>query len=133
MKIYRPEYEGKYETNKEYNVVAFVKEPQTALTAAWDMTITPLDTCRIVKLTGQRYKKVLGSDEPLARTVIENYRIWAKNRSLDPAAVDRGSSILFNTVAIYLAISTESVKMEKLRIRITDDGYTVIDEGRQED
>jgi inosine-uridine nucleoside N-ribohydrolase len=121
-------YEGKSQPDKEYNVVSFIKEAQTVFTGAWDMTITPLDTCGIVKLSGQRYQRLLGSDDPLARAVIENYRVWAKNQSIAPSSVDRGSSTLFDTVAIYLAISTELVQMEKLRIRITDDGYTVIDE-----
>ncbi len=31
-------------------------------------------------------------------------------------------------VAVYLAISTELVQMERLPIRITDDGYTIIDD-----
>ena len=121
-------YEGKFEPDKEYNVVSFIKEAQTVFTAAWDMTITPLDTCGIVKLSGQRYKKVLGSNDPLARAVIENYHIWAKNQSVDPSLVDRGSSTLFDTVAVYLAQSTELVKTERLGIKVTDDGYTVIDQ-----
>ena len=121
-------YDGKPEPDPEYNVVTFIKEAQTVFTADWDMTITPLDTCGVVKLSGKRYKKVLGSDDPLARAVIENYRIWAKNQSMDPSSVDRGSSTLFDTVAVYLAQSTELVKTERLGIKVTDDGYTVIDE-----
>jgi len=121
-------YEGKFEPDKEYNVVSFIKEAQTVFTAAWDMTITPLDTCGIVKLSGQRYQRLLGSDDPLARAVIENYRIWAKNKSIDPSSVDRGSSTLFDTVAVYLALSTELVETERLGIKVTEDGYTAIDE-----
>ena len=34
-----------------------------------------------------------------------------------------------DTVGIYLGMSTKLVKMEKLRIKVTDDGYTRIDEG----
>ncbi len=40
------------------------------------MTITPLDTCGLVQLTGEDYRKVAASSDPLARAVIENYRIW---------------------------------------------------------
>jgi inosine-uridine nucleoside N-ribohydrolase len=43
--------------------------------------------------------------------------------------LDSSSTTLFDTVAVYLAMSTELVKMEKLPIRVTDDGYTRIDEG----
>lgn len=39
------------------------------------------------------------------------------------------SSVLYDTVAIYLAFAEELLVMEELPIRVTDDGYTVIDEG----
>jgi hypothetical protein len=42
--------------------------------------------------------------------------------------LNSSSSTLFDTVAVYLAMSTELAKMEKLGIRVTDDGYTRIDE-----
>jgi len=120
-------YEGRAEISKEYNVVAFVKDAQKVFTTGWDMTITPLDTCGIVKLKGAKYKKVLESKNPLARAIIENYRVWAKSQGLEETKVDTGSTTLYDTVAIYLAVSTELVEMERLGIRVTDDGYTVID------
>ncbi len=121
-------YDGKQEVSKEYNVVTFVKEAQKVFTSGWDMTITPLDTCGIVRLKGAKYKKVFESDKPLARAVIANYRAWTKSQGWDQAEVNTASSTLYDTVAIYLAISTELVRMEKLPIRVTDDGYTAIDD-----
>jgi hypothetical protein len=38
------------------------------------------------------------------------------------------SSVLFDTVAVYLAFTQELCKMEKLGIRVTDDGFTRIDD-----
>lgn len=121
-------YEGQPQISKEYNVVTFVKEAQKVFTAGWDMTITPLDTCGIVKLKGEKYQKVLESKNPLARAIIENYRVWTKSQRLKETEVDKGSTTLYDTVAVYLAISTELVQMERLPIRVTDDGYTIIDE-----
>jgi inosine-uridine nucleoside N-ribohydrolase len=92
------------------------------------MTITPLDTCGIVKLKGAKYKQVFESDEPLARAVIENYRAWTKSQGQEEAQVNTASSTLYDTVGVYLAISTELVRMERLPIRVTDDGYTAIDD-----
>jgi inosine-uridine nucleoside N-ribohydrolase len=108
----------------ECNVVNHTKDCQKAFTADWDMTITPLDTCGIVNLKGDKYKAVYECDDPVTKALIENYRIWAKN---SPESEKR-SSTLFDTVAIYLAFSDELLKMEKMGIRVTDDGYTVIDE-----
>lgn len=71
-------YGGKSTPDPEYNVVADVPAARAAFTAAWPMTITPLDTCGLVKLTGDKYRKVADSADPLARAVIENYKIWYK-------------------------------------------------------
>jgi hypothetical protein len=37
--------------------------------------------------------------------------------------------VLFDTVAVYLAISQDLCRMERLNIRVTDDGFTRIDQG----
>lgn len=120
-------YGGRREIDAEYNVKTFAKEAQKVFTARWEMTITPLDTCGIVRLEGKKYEKVLKSENPLARAVIENYRAWTKSQGREEARVNTGSSTLYDTVAVYLAISTELVRMERLPIRVTDDGYTAID------
>ena len=134
-------YGGDPKPSAEYNVRAFAKEAQKVFTAPWNMTITPLDTCGIVYLKGQKYQKVLNRNSPLTRALIDNYRAWYKqgilneNKDLSEAEVNRrvkdklnsSSTTLFDTVGIYLAMSTELVKMEKLGIKVTDDGYTRID------
>ena len=126
----------------EYNVVAFVKEAQKVFTAPWDMTITPLDTCGIVHLKDQKYQKVLKNNSALTNALIENYRAWYRqgilndNKDLSEADLNKrvarklnsSSTTLFDTVAIYLAMSTDLVKMEKLPIIVTDDGFTRINE-----
>ena len=43
----------------------------------------------------------------------------------DPSKI---SSTLFDTVAVYLAAEQGFVEMQDLPLRVTDDGYTVIDE-----
>ena len=47
-----------------------------------------------------------------------------------PERVAYTSSILFDTVAIYLALTEDFalVEMEDLPLRVTDDGRTIIDE-----
>lgn len=122
-------YGGREEVDAEYNVRAYPQACQKVFAASWDVTITPLDTCGLVRLAGDRYRAVRDCRDPLVQAVIDNYRIWAANcewaRSLDPEAQ---SSILFDTVAVYLAFSDEFLVMENLNIRVTDDGYTVVDD-----
>ncbi|MCX6377271.1 MAG: nucleoside hydrolase [Armatimonadetes bacterium] len=106
----------------EYNVAQNVKACQTVFGAPWlDVTITPLDTCGQVRLRGKKYHAIANSDDPLLRGVIENYRIWLKGKP------DLESTILFDTVAVHLAYSTEYLSMEDMGIRVTDEGFTVPD------
>ncbi|MBK34961.1 MAG: hypothetical protein CME26_05455 [Gemmatimonadetes bacterium] len=100
---------------------------QTVFEGPWDATITPLDTCGIVQLEGEKRARVVESDDPLAEAVIANYRTWwqrGKGASEDPVFWKRQSSILFDTVAVYLAFATDHCVMEDLPIRNTDDGFT---------
>ena len=119
-------YGGNEKISPEYNVHANAKACQKTLSAPWDITITPLDTCGLVRLEGEKYAAVRDSKDPICQAIIENYRIWAADRD-DAKAADTRSSILFDTVAVYLAFSEELLGMERLGIRVTDDGFTKID------
>ncbi|MGC8638562.1 MAG: nucleoside hydrolase [Isosphaeraceae bacterium] len=120
-------YGGKPTPDPESNVISDVAAAKSVFTASWPMTITPLDTCGLVHLTGENYREVAASTDPLARAVIENYEIWrgaGNPKSKEPATA---SSVLFDTVAIHLGRSQEWLRMEELPLVITDDGFTRID------
>ena len=121
-------YDGRKNVSAEWNVKADAKACQKAFTAPWEMTITPLDTCGLVTLDGERYQRVRDSKDLIASTIIENYRIWSKKNDPKSDAAENHSSVLFDTVAVYLAINHELCRIEKLGIRVTDDGFTRIDE-----
>jgi hypothetical protein len=79
-------------------------------------------------LSGEKYRRVRDSQDRIAADIIANYRLWAAADPKSPANLaDERSSTLFDTVAIYLAIRQDLCVMEKLGIRVTDDGMTVID------
>jgi len=122
-------YGGSKKVSAEYNVRADARACQKVFTAPWDMIITPLDTCGLVHLQGDQYRRVRDSQDPVAAAVIQNYRHWdaARTKPGQPAASDARSSTLFDTVAVYLAFTTELAKVETLGIRVTDAGMTVID------
>ena len=135
-------YSGKEKPDAEYNVAQNVEAAKKVFTAAWPMTITPLDTCGRVVLTGDKYQKVLKCNNAISRNLIENYRVWYKDglrdrKDLDEAGrnrltdekFNRSSTTLFDTVAIYLAIRRDLAQMKTLPIRITDDGFTRVEEG----
>ena len=114
----------------EANVINDVQACQTVFAAPWPVTITPLDTCGIVQLEADKYRRVLESDDVLARAIISNYATWwtqGQAAADDPDRWQRESSILFDTVAVYLAFSEEKLTMQELPIRVTDDGFTRIE------
>lgn len=133
---------GKGGPDAEYNVKADAAAAKKVFTAPWSMTITPLDTCGLVSLDGDKYQKVLQRKSVITTTLLENYRTWFKEGLRADKKVKEGdferltdeklkssSTTLFDTVAIYLAINQDLVQMEKLPVRVTDDGFTRVEEG----
>ena len=124
-------YDGKPTPEPEWNVKASPAAARALLAAPWvDAVATPLDTCGLVQLKGERYARVRDSKDPLARAVIDNYRLWCHRQewcAKDPEYVTAKSSTLFDTVAVYLAISRDLVRTETTGVRVTDEGMTVPD------
>src|SRR5580765_272135 len=119
-------YDGSAKVSPEWNVKADAKACQKGFKAPWEITITPLDTCGVISLDGDRYQRIRNSKDVVASTIVQNYRMWSKanKQSGDPA--ETHSSTLFDTVAVYLAFSQTLCKMERLGIEVTDDGFTRI-------
>jgi hypothetical protein len=83
----------------------------------------------------KRYKRFL------PHPGIENYRAWYKQGILNSKKdlseeevnkrvnrqINSRSTTLFDTVGIYLGMTEKLLRMEKLGIAVTDDGYTKID------
>jgi inosine-uridine nucleoside N-ribohydrolase len=125
-------YGGKPQPAKEYNVVADAAACQAVFTAPWEMVITPLDTCGLVVLRGEKYAKIAACQDPVVQALVKNYEYWWRARGdseKDPGRTKKASSTLFDTVAVYLVFADDLCTMATLPIRVTDDGFTVIDPG----
>ncbi len=121
-------YGGEKRIAAEYNVKLAPQACQSVFAATWDVTITPLDTCDQLGLRGEKYQRVYQSSDPIAAAIITNYRLWATARGQgSPAAVPTQSTTLFDVVAVYLAFGQDWCGMERLGIRVTDDGITFED------
>jgi len=128
----RKGYQGAAKPMREFNVKQHSLACQAVFRANWHKTITPLDSCGSVRLTGERFKQVCDSSEPLAQAVIANHfgwyeavKDWPQYKDLD---AQQQSSVLFDTVAVYLAFSEALLAMEDLPIAVTADGRTLIDD-----
>jgi len=128
-------YDGSPKPCREANVIQGIAALRDVFAAPWECTITPLDTCGLVKLSGAKYEKIYqrAEKDPAIKALMENYRIWLphppwlKHRP-DPA---KESTTLFDLVAVYLAFSEDFVELEDLPIGVTDRGMTVIDKSKR--
>lgn len=110
----------------EYNM-KFVPGAKKVFSAPWrSAAFTPLDTCGLITLAGPRFQQLKDSSDPLVKALLENYRAWSNKPTV--AELTR-SSVLFDTVAVYLADSGAKplLGLETLPIRVDDQGMTLID------
>ncbi|TVR62374.1 MAG: nucleoside hydrolase, partial [Spirochaetaceae bacterium] len=91
----------------ETNVRVDVNAAKRVLGAKWsEAVITPLDTCDDAIISGDRYRRLRDSEDPLIRAVFENYEVWAKLVTwMTVDFLEERTSTLFDTVAVYLAYS----------------------------
>ena len=125
-------YGGSPAPEAEWNVRAAPAAVRAILAAPWQVTLTPLDTCGLLELTGDHYAAVRDSRDPLARAVIENYRLWLPHVDWlpdQPDLPDRKSTTLFDVVAVQLAFDESLLEIEEIGLRVTDAGMTVEDPG----
>jgi len=111
----------------EFNVKAGVRGLRKVLAAPWrDVLITPLDTCGLVDVEGERYHAIWSATEdPLLRELIQSYCIFSQNQTwMKCDFFATRSTTLYDCVAVYLAYSEELVDTETLSFEVTDDGYT---------
>lgn len=131
-------YSGKSIVSKECNIVNNIPAAKQVFASDWDMLITPLDTCGTIRLTGPRYNRIITCKDLLVESIIENYAFWicrpgfAPNPKFTFSDVHVHSSILYDTVAVYMAAQTDMLDIQTIGLKVTDDGYTVPDaDGKQ--
>ncbi len=115
----------------EWNVRSDVPAARAILGARWrGGRVTPLDTCARVVLDGPRYARLRASRDPLVAAVFESQALWCPNVdwcAKDPKALEAHSSTLYDTVAVYLAFASDRLRLERVGVRVADDGLTIED------
>lgn len=117
-------YGGKPGRNPEYNIFRDIPAARAVFAAPFDITYAPLDTCGTIILKGERFAAVEQSTNPRAQVVIENYKLWVNYKNYPKGE----SSVLFDTLAVYLACDTALCEMETVNLSVDDKGATVPDE-----
>jgi len=121
-------YEDMPDIKVEYNIAQNINAAKIVFNSEWDKTITPLDTCGVVKLSGIDFDRILESDDPITSTIVEQTKFWARERGFYKKMIEeKTTSTLFDPVAIYLAYSEKFLNIEELKIVVTDEGRTIED------
>ncbi|MBE6394545.1 MAG: nucleoside hydrolase [Lentisphaerae bacterium] len=116
-------HEGKPGAIAEYNVVCDIPAAQKVFSSPWQQALlTPLDSCGRVRLRGENFKKVFSSEKPYLKLLMQQYALWHEHIFNRP--MPDFSSVLFDTVAVHLAQSTQFLEMKKMRLIVDDDGFT---------
>jgi inosine-uridine nucleoside N-ribohydrolase len=126
-------YGGSSTPVPEANVRTDPQALAAVFAAPWECTVTPLDTCGLVQLKGQKYQQVLRHPSAGVRALLENYRAWIpRAKWVDPKTdPTKASTTLFDCVAVYLAYAEDLVRIEPLPLGVTDKGMTVIDRSKR--
>jgi len=114
----------------EWNVKCDIAAAQKVFRAPWhSVTITPLDTCGVVQLSGNWLEK-LRSSGSLQQELAAQFLAWLHRWDSDGARnIVRSSvplettSTLFDTVAIHLACSHDFLAMQEMKLVVDDGGF----------
>jgi inosine-uridine nucleoside N-ribohydrolase len=120
-------YRGAPGAMAEYNALVDVAAVRAVFAAAWDVLITPLDTCGTVLLRGDEYQRVRASTSPITKRVLSTYREWLGDD--EGGLFDRRSTTLYDCVAVHLAHDESLYEIEELPLAIDDAGVMRIEEG----
>jgi len=71
-------YIGSNSPSREYNVKKNIKACREVFQAPWEKTITPLDTCGNIVLSGKLLERIMNCDNLIVKTIKENVEIWKK-------------------------------------------------------
>jgi inosine-uridine nucleoside N-ribohydrolase len=109
----------------EWNVVADVKASEKFVGSGAKITYAGLDITTYVKLKYELIELLGNRKSPLTDAIVGLYSLWGFGREMKPEPV------LFDAVTVAMVLWPELFKTRKAFIKVTDEGYTVIDESKE--
>ena len=109
----------------EWNVVADVKASKKFVSSGANITYAGLDITTYVKLKYELIEVLGNRKSPLTDAVVGLYSLWGFGREIKPEPV------LYDAVTVAMILWPELFKTRKAYVKVTDEGFTVIDESRE--
>ena len=113
----------------EYNVKTCPECMRQLFQSGLSVTITPVDTCGVFYLDTAHFQTFLASSKKVILSMTTSWAYWCTNISYYNCTPKNGSDIFCDSVATFLMMkeSYHLLNYKVLYLRITSDGYTVID------
>ena len=123
--IYRG-YDNSSTPVNEYNVNMCPYCMQRLFRAGWDVAITPLDTCGVTTFPPQYYQPFIASSNSWSYGLCASQLFFC---TVLQCQLNEATTPLYDTVATLLTLpnANDFVDFKELKLTITDNGYTVID------
>ena len=123
--IYRG-YDNSSTPAREYNVAMCPYCMQRMLEAGWNVSITPLDTCGTATLPPQSSQHFVATSNKWSLSLTASLLYFC---TVLPCQLNQATSPMYDTVATLLTLPNANtfVDFKTLSLKVTNDGYTVID------
>ena len=109
----------------EWNVKADADAAQSFLSSGANHLFAGLDVTTFVNLDRGSRDRLAQRNSPLTDSLMALYTLWANQRDPEP------DPILYDAVAVGMVLWPELFTSRKAFVKVTDEGYTVIDESRE--
>jgi purine nucleosidase len=111
----------------EWNVRGDINASKKFVSSGAKITFAGLDITANVILKYELIEQLSNRKSPLTDAIVGLYSLWGFGRDTKP------EPILFDAVAVSMVIWPELFKTRKAFVKVTDEGYTVIDESKEPD
>lgn len=108
----------------EWNVRADVQSSQMFVNSGADLVFAGLDITTLVKLNEDNRMRLLLRQSPLTDALSGLYTLWRYEGYAQP------DPTLFDVVAVGMVLWPDLFSTRKAHVRVTDEGYTVLDESK---
>ncbi len=106
----------------EWNVRADAEAARIFVSSGADFLFAGLDVTTFVNLDRLNRDRLTQRNSPLTDALMGLYTLWANQREPEP------DPILYDAVAIGMVLWPELFTTRKAHVKVTEEGYTVIDE-----
>ena len=114
-------YFGADHPDKEWNAFADILASQKTLRSYHNLNIAPLDSCGMIRFSGDAYQKFMEMKSP----IVDEYKKWLTLGYHDEKTF---SSVLYDTQPVYMVLDNSLLNYETLLLSCDQDGNIAITE-----